>query len=53
MFTRLIFRKPFQVGRAAMVEIELYVGQGCPADWSGGMMNAHPPGELHTNLVLA
>jgi hypothetical protein len=25
MFTRLIFRKPFQVARAAMVEIELYL----------------------------
>jgi hypothetical protein len=27
MFTRLIFRNPFQVARAAMVEIELHAGR--------------------------
>jgi hypothetical protein len=38
MFTRLIFRKPFQVARAAMVEIELYVALRCPAQWQGRAM---------------
>src|SRR5262245_42779282 len=47
MLTRLIFRKPFQVARAAiMAEIQLYVRLKCPAGSRGGPSQASAASSL-------